>query len=150
MSEHMVTESPGLNLSSILTSTIVWGGLQRQNVYQSRLRARTHQAGWTPLSVCGWPTPHSFYSMFSTIGASWRLIGSCPANWPCWKRAKESRLTEHTAHENFTHSVQFFIIFSMPFYIHSEYIKRSKKWQKLQLGWFKGIWEDLLVEMVYH
>lgn len=73
LSEHMVTVTTGLNLSSILTSTIVWGGLQHQNIYQTRLRALTHQTDSRPLDAieCLWLTnAHCFYSMFSTIGAS--------------------------------------------------------------------------------
>lgn len=42
--DHMVTETPGLRLSFLHTSTIVWEGLQCQNIYQSRLRALTHEA----------------------------------------------------------------------------------------------------------
>lgn len=67
----------GLNLSSILTSTIVWRGLQRLNIYQSTLRAPTHQSDSLLVDAIEWPrqtNAHRFYSMFSTIGASWCLI----------------------------------------------------------------------------
>ena len=41
MYEHTVTATLELSLYSILASTIVWGGLQCQNIYQSRPRALT-------------------------------------------------------------------------------------------------------------
>lgn len=76
MSEHMVTATTGLNLSSILTSTIVWGGLQRQNIYQPRLRALTHQTdSRSSLSVCGWPTP----IVFTVCSAQLEQVGALSA-----------------------------------------------------------------------
>lgn len=112
----MVTKrSTGLNLSSILTSSIVWGGLQCLNIYRGRLRDLTHQADSRQLDAieCLWLTnAHSFYNMFSTIGASWRLIDSCSANGVCWTnsrgcRGREIFLTEHSAYQiiHFTPSV---------------------------------------------
>lgn len=44
MFEHMVTKPTRLNLSPILTCTIVWGGLQCRNIYPSTPWAVTQQA----------------------------------------------------------------------------------------------------------
>lgn len=131
----MVTNRPtGLNLSSILTSTIVWGGLQGQNIYQSTPRALTHQADSQPLDAieCLWLTnAHSFYSMFSTIGGSWRLMGNCSAYWTCWTNSRgswwKSSLTGHPAWQirDFTHLVQFFFIF-----VFCIFMSKTKNYQK--------------------
>ena len=109
----MVTKRPtGLNLSSILTPTIVWGGLQGQNIYRRTLRALTHQDDSQPLDAaeCLWLTnAHSFYSMFSTIGWSWRLIGSCSAYLLCWTNSRGG-WWEPWQIRDFTHLVLFFLL----------------------------------------